>query len=556
MLNFSALDLLELIWPSLADVSHRFYPPMTPQNPLDHKGNFGTSPLAELLVEIEQARLDGSMRLSHGDGKAILYFREGAVVYGVSNAREHRLLHILLEVKKIDQSRLARLPKYANDVELAMVLTREGVLSKEEADAAVVTQIERIMIDSLSWPAGEWHYSPLVRSRESLIFPVNVHRVLMDYARVQPMSAVLGRFKSVQEKFEKVAEPNGSASYLQSHEDYVLQRFGPEPRTIEDLTLECGLPENGFLQALYVLWLGGLLIRRDWNAAFSANRIGAIRNARVTVVKQAQKTAAEVNADAKEPDAAPSEPEAVEEQPAAPAEPRALEITLDEYLTRVEASKTHYDVLGLEPKAGLAAIKTSYFGLAKLFHPDRYHREAPETLQRIQAAFSKVQVAYDTLKATDTRENYDYKVRKELEMREKLKAQGVDTSEKVDTKAEQGLENFEAGLSLLMDEEYERAVPFLGRAAHYNPGNALYRAYFGKALSYDDKQRHKAEGEMQAAVKLDPKDTKIRMMLIDFFLDNNMIKRAEGELKRFLEVVPNNKEATSMLARIQNGSVS
>lgn len=524
---------------------------MTAQNPLDNKGNFSTNPLAELLVEIGQAKLDGSMRLSNGDGKAILYFREGSVVYGVSNAREHRLLHILLEQRKIEQSRLAGLPKCTNDVELGTMLVRENVLSKEEIDAATVMQIERILIDSLSWSSGEWHYSPLVRSREDLMFAIDVHKVLIEYGRLQPMSAIFARFRSVQEGFQRVAETNGSAAYLQGHEDYVLQRFGSEPRKIEDLTLECGLPENGFLQALYVLWLGGLLRRLDWNAAFTENRLNAIRGARVTVVKQAQKTPAEVRANTKTEEA-PLAPEGTEDPTPAPAEPKAVEITLDEYLTRVEASQTHYDVLGLDPKAELSEIKASYFGLAKLFHPDRYHRESPDTLQRIHAAFSKVQVGYDTLKSSDSRENYDFKIRKEIEVKEKLKAQGVDTSEKIDSKVEQGLENFEAGLSLLMDEEYERSLPFLARAAHYNPDNALYRAYFGKALSYEDKHRHKAEGELQAAVKLDPKNQKIRLMLVEFFMDHNMNKRAEGELKRFLELVPDSSEARSLLAKVQN----
>lgn len=522
---------------------------MTAQNPLDHKGNFSTNPLAELLVEIAQAGLDGSMRISQGDGKAILYFREGDVVYAVSNAREHRLLHILLELKKIDQSRLAALQKCTNDVELAAAVVRENLLSKAEVDAVTITQMERIIVGLLSKPTGDWHYSPLVRSREGFAFPIDVHRILIDYARCQTMASVFARFKSVQEKFERVADVAANP-YLQSHEDYVLQRFGSEPRRIEDLTLECGLPENGFLHALYVLWLGGMLRRQDWNAAFPENRIAAIRAARVMMVKQAQKTAAVTNGHAKPAD---PEPETVE---AAPPEeqPKAVEIALDDYLNRVESGQTHYDTLGVETKAEIAAIKASYFGLAKLFHPDRYHRESAETLHRIQNAFSKVQVAYDTLKSSDSRENYDYKVRKELETREKLKAQGVDAGAKIDAKVEQGLENFEAGLSLLMDDEYDRAIPFLGRAAHYNPDNALYRAYFGKALSYDEKQRHKAEGEMQAAARLEPKNPKIRMMLIEFFMENNLLKRAEGELKRFLDIAPDNAEARTLLAKIKNGT--
>lgn len=523
---------------------------MTAQNPLDHQGTFAVSPLAELLVEICDAKLGGSIRLSHADTKVILYFRNGEVVYGVSNAREHRLLNVLLNQKKIEAPQLAGLPKHSNDVELAALLEREKVLSKDEVHDAIAAQIERILIDALSWPDGTWHFSPLVRSRDDLVFSVDVHRILIDYARCQPSANVLARFKSVKEKFQKIADPNLN-SRLQSHEDFVLRRFGEVPRDIEDLTLECGLPENGFLQAIYVLWLGGMLRRLDWNATFSENRLNAIRNARIALVKQAQKTAAEK---VQPPAASASaiEVEAATEPDAKQAEPEMPEISLEEYLTRAEAGKTHYDVLGVDAKAPTKDIKAAYFLLAKLFHPDRFHRESAATIQRVQAAFSSVQVAYETLKSSDTRENYDYKVRKELEVQEKLKAQGSSEAEAVSSRAGQALESFEVGLNLLMEDETEAAVPFLARAAHYNPENALYRAYYGKALSHDSKQRHKAEAELQAAAKLDPKNPKIRLMLVEFFVDNNLVKRAVGELNRFLELVPENREAKQMLAKLQD----
>ena len=516
---------------------------MTPQNPLDHKGSLSTNPLAELLVEIEQAQLDGSMRLSRNEDKAVIYFRGGKLVYVVSNGRNHRLLKLLLDQKHIEQGTLAGLAKCTNDIELAMTLVREAVLSKEQVDEVVAMQMERIMIDMLSWSDGDWHYSPLVRSRGDLAVPINLKKALVNFARCQPASVIAARFKSVSETFEKVAKPGGS-SVLQAHEEFVLQRLNGEARSIGDLTQECGLPENGLLQALYILWVSGQIRRGDWNAAFSEDRIRAIQNAKISLIKQAQKTGLELKVDELKIEA--SEPDSE----ANPAETKQPELSLDDYLARVEAADTHYDVLGIQPKSGVAEIKSSYFSLAKLFHPDRFHREAPAMLQRVQAAFSNVQSAYETLKSNDARENYDFKIRKDLEMKEKLKAQGAMNDGKVDTKAEQGLESFEAGLSLLMEEEYERAVPFLGRAAHYSPENALYRAYFGKALSYDDKQRHKAESEMQAGVRLDPKNPKIRMMLVDFFIENNLLKRADGELKRFLELVPDNAEAKRTLAKL------
>ena len=523
---------------------------MTPQNTLDIKGNFRLYPFAELLVEIGQAQIGGSLRLSQGDRKSVIYFRDGEVVHGVSNAREHRLLSIILEKNKIEKQLLAKLPKFSNDFELAANLVTAELLQKEQVDSIIVLQIERIIVDVLSWPDGEFEFNPLARPREELVFNIDFHKVLIDYARCIPAAIITDRFKSVHESFE-VVKDKALPESLQSHEYFVYQQFNGETLKIEQLQQLSAMPEAGLLSALYVLWLCGLVSRRDWNSAFSEGRINAIRNIKVSLVKHAQKTQAVTNVDTTKVEMIP-EPVQEHELETKASEIPVLEITLEEYLERTEKAATYYDVMGIDSKASIAEVKNTYFGLAKLFHPDRFHREASDKLPLIQAAFSSVQQAYETLKSTETRETYDFKVRKELDLREKMREQGIPETEKADPKTEQGLENFEMGLSLLMDEEYERAVPFLGRAAHYSPDNALYRAYYGKALSYDENQRHKAEGEMQAAAKIDPKNPKIRLMLAEFFIDMNLLKRAEGELNRFLEIAPNNAEARKLLDGIRN----
>jgi DnaJ-class molecular chaperone len=210
-------------------------------------------------------------------------------------------------------------------------------------------------------------------------------------------------------------------------------------------------------------------------------------------------------------------------------------------------------VLGIAANATLAEIKGAYFAMAKLFHPDRFHREEAVKLRRIQVAFTEIAHAYETLKDDASRENYDFKMRKELEYREKRKATGqADVSSPEERQAEQGLESFEKAMEALNEEEFAAAAGHLSRAVHYSPQNALYHAYFGQALSKLEKQHHKAEASLQAAVKLDPMNPKIRMMLVEFFVGMKMAKRAEGELKRFLELAPGSREATKMLADLQS----
>jgi len=60
---------------------------MTSPNNLEIYGSLSEHPLAELLVEIRQIRLNGSLRLDNGKQKAIIYFDAGDVVFAVSNSR-------------------------------------------------------------------------------------------------------------------------------------------------------------------------------------------------------------------------------------------------------------------------------------------------------------------------------------------------------------------------------------------------------------------------------------------------------------------------------------
>lgn len=519
---------------------------MTARNNLEHHGTLAANPFAEILVEISQGRLDGSLRLNDRDRKAIIYFRNGRVVYAVSNAKSLRLFNILLRNDSIDTKTVARHPNFANDIEFANGLIAGGVLKKEAIDDAFNTQMNDIVVDVLTWPEGDWTFNSLVRARAELDYSIDTQAILIDYARCASAERIYTRFKSVVENF-CVAPDSSPPADLQAHEAFMLAQFGDQSYTIDQLRQTSSLPEGGVLQALYVLWLGGLLVRKNWNSGFSAARIDELINAKVSKIKSAEGGLS---------DSAPEEiapkPEEAAPEPEKPKLPEVT-ITLEKYLEQIEGAQTHYDALNVGTNADSAAIKNAYFSLAKQFHPDRFHRESDAMLKRIQSAFTVLSHAHETLKTPEAREVYNSKMYKEIEAREKRKAAGQpDITDPNQRQAEQGLESFEEGLNYLNDEEYEAAAAYLARAVHYSPQNALFQAYYGTALSKtEDKQRHKAEGALQTAVKLDPKNVKIRMMLVDFFLENKMIKRAEGELNRFLELVPGNKEAEAALAKLK-----
>ena len=511
---------------------------MTPQSDLEIKGNFLTHPFAELVAEIAQARVSGSLRVSDKERKCVIYLKEGRVVFAVSNARSSRLFDILLQQNRLTKKDLRQIPNFSNDFEFVAFLEDKKFVTKVDSERLFVEQIEAIVVDILGWPEGDWAFSSLKRIRDGLAFEVDTKRLLFDFGRCLSEHAVLTRFRSLEERFHR-SPANATGLMLNPDEGFVLSRVGEDPLTVADLTSVSAMSDANALHIIYTLWLGGLIIRDDWQPAFSEATIGAMREAKLELRQEAKLPRVSVTVNDK------TTPATVTESPKEP----EIALTLDEYLEQVEGAETYYDLLGVDVKADAVEIKRAYFAMARMFHPDKYHSKGGAIFQRIQNAFTELAQAHETLKGDQTREIYDYRIRKELAEAEKRKTAGsVGT---YSLQAEQAAQNFERGFSLLMEDGPEEALPYLARAVHFNPKNARYHAYYGKALSTDEKQKHKAESELQAALKIDPNNPTFRILLAEFFIQFNLLKRAEGEIKRLLDVFPSNREARDLLDSLQ-----
>lgn len=69
---------------------------------------------------------------------------------------------------------------------------------------------------------------------------------------------------------------------------------------------------------------------------------------------------------------------------------------------------THYDLLGLRRSADAKDVKRAYFRLAGIVHPDRFFkRRVGPYKSMIDAIFARLSLAHDTLRAAETRAEYD-----------------------------------------------------------------------------------------------------------------------------------------------------
>lgn len=521
---------------------------MESQNNLETIGNLRINPLAELFVEIAQNNLSGSLRMANAAQKIAVYFDTGDAVFAVSNARQHRLFEALLQAGKITKEQLAAIPDCANDLALKERLLKNKLLEKKEIDQFFSQQIGGILQTAFRWHEGEWTFSPLVRIKGDIRFSVDTTNALLEYARTFSAEELARKFKNRSESLSvKQTIPNGIN--LAPPESFVYSRFDREPLTIETIRMLSGLPETETLRALYALWLGGLVVRQLPNPAFSERKISAMTTARISLIKDHAPPVIQPATEFTKPAAAAAAAPPAAENIAEKTAPVEKQITVEEYLDRIEKAANHYEIFAVAPDAPAAEIKRNYFNLAKRFHPDLFHKETDAKLsQRIQTAFTGLAQAYETLKSENSRELYDFKMRKEL-AEVKAVRDAETTVEEVDSQKQidQAAENFEQGFDILAGGNYGAAVPFLARAAHFAKGNARYHAYYGKALSMDDKQRHKAESELQTAIRLAAAEPTYRIMLAEFFLQFGLVKRAEGELNRLLAIHPNNYEARTLL---------
>jgi len=511
---------------------------MTVKTNLDLKGIIRLYPIAEILLELTQAELSGSLRAEHGAQKLIIYLTDGRVVYAVSNERIFRLGQVLLDQNLIDKQFLLKNKGVTNDLLLADALIQSGKISADEMHGIISGLCTSAIKSTLAWDDGEWIYSPHARLKGGVEYTIDTAAMRLEHSRNCSIESANARFQNPNEWFSLI-QHSQNGHQLKPSEAFLLSRFDSTSLTLEQLISLSGLPNDDTLKALYSLWLGGLISRSGYTTAFSDARIKTIKSAGFELKTPAQSL--------KKPEPKPAERPKKEEPPVVIEEDDQPEFDLEATLQRLESTENYYQVLNVDPVAKVVAIRSAYFRLAKLLHPDRYHNEAPELLRRVERAFTELAQAHETLKSPDSRQSYDIKMRQA----EREKANKPTDAPEMTRQEDQAARDFERGLALQLEGEFEAAVPFFARASYYAPTVARYHAHYAKALSMDEDQRHKAEKEFTAAIRLEPQNETFRIMLAEFFIRYKLTKRAEGELTRLLEMSPNNREARTLLDSLQ-----
>jgi curved DNA-binding protein CbpA len=490
-------------------------------------GQLSEHPAVELIREISHKNLSGKLQLQHDKVIVVVYFLSGTLIYAAGNLKSFRLSEYLLKAGLITPEVLFYLGKNVKDLDLAPTLLKEKRLSQSQSEQIQTRQVSDVLLTALAWAEGSWEFDSRSRLDGEVDLKLDIPNLLFETARRLPESLTASRFRNPSEIFSPVATPP-NISNLSGNEVLILSRID-RPTKLDEVLTVSGLSKAETLQVLYSLAIVDAIARESWQPAF-----------REGVVEKVQ-----------EKKGPPSKVE--------PTPPVEVVDPIEGFLTRLSHAETHYEVLDLDQKSNMSELKSAYYDIARKYHPDRYRSTDNSLLLRVESAFARVTQAYDTLRDAGQRATYDSKLDSQRRAARLAQSAPKASSPKANTKeSDEGgagyvdpvqlsEANFKEGFAALELGQRNVALGMLGAAAKAVPNEARYRAYYGRALAIHESTRRLAEAELQAAVKLDPKNSDYRVMLAELYRDLGFNVRAKSEAERAVAADANNRKARELL---------
>jgi len=495
-------------------------------------GKLSEQPLAELIREISTKSLSGRLRLEQERVKVVAYFENGRFVYAAANLRTVRLREYLKKTELVADKDLAQFNERVSDTDLLKVLCAQKLLSPAAAEQVQTRQVADVLRLALAWTEGSWDFESRSRLDEQFNLKINFDSLLLEAARHLPVAFITSRFKNPEETITPLEEPLVNDNLVPA-EAYLLSRLD-HAMPLRDLSAISGLGEDETHKAVYSLALAGLIKREHWKPAFRGQ----------------QPTQTPTPKEVK-----PATPPVREPEPAKETDPEDVE----NFLTRVKNSQTHYDLLDVGREVSASELKTVYYQLARRYHPDRFRKADAALVSRLESAFARITQAYDTLRDDHLRSNYNAKIEARKKA-EQLADSGKPVApvtqpepvtetaaEPVMPAAERAEIQFKEGLAALELGQRKVALGLFGSAASAAPKEPRYRAFYGQMLAGNEETRRAAETEFLAAIKLDPANGEYRVMLAELYRDLGLKLRAKGEAERAVEADPNNRKARELL---------
>ncbi|MFN2533543.1 MAG: DnaJ domain-containing protein [Pyrinomonadaceae bacterium] len=485
--------------------------------------------LAELVREVASKNISGKLLIEKDRIQVAVYFDAGKLTYAAANVRTFRASEYLKRSGLMVESDLQGFSDIKSDVLFLKTLVKENLLGEAIVNELQTRQVLDILRLALAWTHGKWEFDGRSRLEETVDLKLEINPLLMEAVRRLPGDCIESRFRNPAEVISPITTAN--TEQLTPEEGYFLARL-ERPTPVNELIRSTGLHEPEVYRFILTLAVVGMVNRQNWKYAFRTYETPK-ENPVKSMPNQANRLAAKEN--------------------------------VDDFLSRVEAATSHYEVLNIAIVAASNEIKIAYYNFARRYHPDHFQKQANTRLHsRVEAAFARLTQAYETLIEPRKREAYDAKIEGQLKQEAataapRASADSISASEHVqEAGSESQLSdpdraemNFKEGYAALQQGQVNRAIALLSAAARLVPGEARFRAYHGRALAARENTRRSAEGELLTALKMDENNAEYRAMLAELYRDLGFNLRARSQAERALSADPSNRTARELLRALK-----
>jgi len=456
--------------------------------------------LSRLLAAKAAAAASGVVQATRGKLKRVFCIEHGWLVYGASNLIEEQLDEYLVRQHALapaDRAAAAAEAAKAKKDIVSHLLATE-TLSPVAARRGLEGLLQALLTSCLEWPDGEYHYAA---GQPDLAGKVTVRldpvQLILQHARRYPVSLDAVRIRLGPPDVRPTRSARGESMLESLTGDdasrYLLANTDGN-HTLGELLADCPAPEEETLRTLYALLLVG----------------------------------------------------AIEERAARRQRPGSKDSPLTEeecvaVLGRVHGAD-HYGILGLDRRALREEIRDAYYSLARRYHPDRFRAgDLHRYLAQMEAYFTKVTEAYNTLYSPELRRDYD----RQLEERVHAPVEEKGT-------AHLARQNFLRARELLERRRLTEAASYLENAVRQDDSIAEYHLELGALLAGNPRRRGDAEDLLWRAIEIDPSLTRAYIALGDLYHKAARPADASRMFREALNWDPTNDHARQQLAALGN----
>jgi tetratricopeptide (TPR) repeat protein len=435
-------------------------------DPLPESGQLEESPLPHLLLHLRHTRFSGTLKLSRERLEKSFQLHQGIPVSAESNRASESLGLQLVDAGALSRSDYAKVVSYVRrkGCKEGTALLALELVDPKQLFLALKEQVRVRLLECFGWPRGEFCLDATAPPpADAQPFRVDLYALLQEglethWSAEQILAELAQKTQLYPTRSHRFARIWPRLSSDASVEALVDALGGAQP-------LWKALQAASTPRALAAAWVLDAARALDYHEApQGAPRPGDGADAEIEIVLDSAAESPPLEAGPTARRSAP-DPHGAREQGA---EALGREISAKfEHLAKL----SHYELLGVEANADLAAVKSSYLAAAKTFHPDALARSGLDAKTREQASkvFAEIGKAYAVISNPSKRREYDARAGDEDAA---LDADRLANAEKL----------YRKGEILLRQGNFKGALEFLRPAVKLWPEDGTYQSALAWAL--------------------------------------------------------------------------